>query len=210
MADFARASKQVGTERSACAAPCAAHATSSGQNSAPIACCACPHGNAIAARFGVAAERTSRGCIRAIAYGARVKPLSADFRRRAIAAAAALVTVVLGLASRRYGSELPEFVAAYAGDTLWALLVYLVVTALAPSAAVAHRALAALVFSFAIETSQLYHAPWIDAIRATRLGSLVLGSGFVWSDFACYAAGIGFGAATEVVAARTTHDSSQR
>jgi hypothetical protein len=72
------------------------------------------------------------------------------------------------------------------------------------------RALAALVFSFAIETSQLYHAPWIDAVRATRLGSLVLGSGFVWSDFACYAAGICFGAATEVVAARTTHDSSQR
>jgi hypothetical protein len=50
---------------------------------------------------------------------------------------------------------------------------------------------------------------WASA-RATRLGSLVLGSGFLWSDFACYAAGICFGAATEVVAARTTHDSSQR
>lgn len=151
-----------------------------------------------------------RGRLDAIAYRARVKPLSAGFRRRTIAAAAALVTVVLGLASRRYGSELPGFVATYAGDTLWALLVYLLATAIAPSAAVAHRALAALLFSFAIETSQLYHAPWIDALRATRLGALVLGSGFLWSDFACYAAGVSFGAATEAVAARTTRRSSQR
>jgi hypothetical protein len=29
-----------------------------------------------------------------------------------------------------------------------------------------------------VEFSQLYHAPWIDTIRAARIGALVLGSTF--------------------------------
>ena len=40
---------------------------------------------------------------------------------------------------------------------------------------------------------QLYHAPWIDSIRRTTLGGLVLGFDFVWSDLACYAVGVGLG-----------------
>ena len=48
----------------------------------------------------------------------------------------------------------------------------------------------ALVFSYLIEISQLYHAPWIDAIRATALGGLVLGFGFLWSDILCYTVGV--------------------
>ena len=48
----------------------------------------------------------------------------------------------------------------------------------------------ALVFSYLIEISQLYHAPWIDAIRSTALGGLVLGFGFLWSDILCYTVGV--------------------
>ena len=47
---------------------------------------------------------------------------------------------------------------------------------------------------YGIEISQLYQAPWIDATRATRLGGLVLGHGFLWSDMVCYSVGIGVGA----------------
>ena len=36
---------------------------------------------------------------------------------------------------------------------------------------------AALLFSFAIEFSQFHHAPWIDNLRATALGGLVVGFG---------------------------------
>ena len=54
-------------------------------------------------------------------------------------------------------------------------------------------ALLAMAFSVLIEVSQLYHAPWIDSIRRTTLGGLVLGFGFLWSDLACYAAGVGLG-----------------
>ena len=54
-------------------------------------------------------------------------------------------------------------------------------------------------FSLMIELSQLYHAPWIDAIRRTRLGGLVLGYGFLWSDLACYAVGVVCGAFAELL-----------
>lgn len=60
-------------------------------------------------------------------------------------------------------------------------------------------ALAALIFSYGIEISQLYHASWIDALRAYRLGGLVLGFGFLWSDMVCYTVGVGFGYLMEKV-----------
>jgi len=52
-------------------------------------------------------------------------------------------------------------------------------------------ALVSLLFCYLIEISQLYHAPWIDAIRNTRLGGLVLGFGFLWTDIIAYTMGIG-------------------
>jgi hypothetical protein len=59
-------------------------------------------------------------------------------------------------------------------------------------------ALFAMTFSILIEVSQLYHAPWLDSIRHTILGGLILGFGFLWSDLACYAVGVGLGVAIEL------------
>lgn len=120
-------------------------------------------------------------------------------RSRLIWAIVAMLVTALGLASRRFGGILPGFVAAYAGDTLWALLAFLLVGMLRPRWPAARVAVAALLFAFGIEISQLYHAPWIDAIRNTRLGGLILGFGFLWSDLACYSAGIAMGTAGEMV-----------
>jgi hypothetical protein len=50
-----------------------------------------------------------------------------------------------------------------------------------------------MTLSVLVEVSQLYKAPWIDSIRRTTIGGLVLGHGFVWSDLACYAVGTGLG-----------------
>ena len=55
----------------------------------------------------------------------------------------------------------------------------------------------ALTISFLVETSQLCHSPWIDAIRSTRLGALVLGSVFNWPDFPAYTVGVLIGVALE-------------
>ena len=90
--------------------------------------------------------------------------------------------------------------AAYAGDTLWALAAFLGIGLLLPKARTGRVALLAISFATLIEVGQLYHAPWIDSIRRTTLGGLILGFDFVWSDLACYAAGVGLGIVIELTA----------
>ena len=111
----------------------------------------------------------------------------------------ALVTVALGLASRARRDALPAFLGTYAGDALWAAMVYFAAAALWPRARTRVLAACAGGFALAIELSQLYHAPWIDAVRATRGGALVLGQGFRWSDLGCYAVGIGLAAGVDLL-----------
>ena len=43
--------------------------------------------------------------------------------------------------------------------------------------------------SVLVEVSQLYQADWINGIRRTLVGALVLGNSFVWSDLLCYMSG---------------------
>jgi hypothetical protein len=120
-------------------------------------------------------------------------------RSRALYFCLALVVVALGLASRHYRSELPTAVGAYAGDVLWAAMVFLLAATLSPHTHTRALATGALVFSFGIELSQLYHAPWLGALRATRVGALVLGQGFLWSDLLCYAVSIGIAAGADLL-----------
>lgn len=102
----------------------------------------------------------------------------------------AVGVLALGLASRSKSIPWPPFFAEYAGDTLWALLVFLLLRFVAPARPVLHVAGAALAFSYAVEVSQLYSAPWLDAVRRTLPGRLVLGAGFLWSDLVCYSVGV--------------------
>ena len=108
------------------------------------------------------------------------------------------VVMLLGLASRRWGDRLPDFIAEYAGDTLWALLVFLGVGWLRPKNSTLRVGSFALLFAYVIEVSQLYHAPWIESLRGTTVGGLILGFGFLWSDFACYTAGVLAGMVAEL------------
>jgi hypothetical protein len=90
-------------------------------------------------------------------------------RSRAACAVALLATVALGLASRQpLAAALPRGVAVYAGDTLWAAMVFWLLGLLRPRGRTAVLAGAALALCAAVEVSQLYHAPWLDAARATR------------------------------------------
>lgn len=104
-----------------------------------------------------------------------------------------LLTIALGLASRHYSAHLPEWINDYAGDALWALMVFWGFGFLFPKKGTAKVATFALLFSYGIELSQLYHAAWIDAIRANRIGGLVLGFGFLWSDIVSYTIGVAVG-----------------
>lgn len=100
------------------------------------------------------------------------------------------LTVALGLASRHYSTLLPVWINDYAGDALWALMVFWGFGFIFTQKRTLHIAALSLLFSYGIEISQLYHAPWIDAVRANRLGGLVLGFGFLWSDIVSYTIGI--------------------
>jgi hypothetical protein len=121
-------------------------------------------------------------------------------RRRNLLIQIILIALVclLGIGSRRYAPVLPGFIAAYAGDTLWALAAFLGIGLVVPRASTRTIAVLAISFSIAVEISQLYHAPWIDSIRQTTLGGLILGFGFLWSDLACYAMGVGLGVMIDI------------
>src|SRR5882757_8548239 len=99
-----------------------------------------------------------------------------------------IITVIIGLLSRRF-TIIPLFI----GDILWATMVYFIARFLFISNAIKFIILISLLFCYAIEFSQLYQAPWINNIRHTQFGRLVLGEGFLWGDLLCYTVGVGIG-----------------
>jgi glycopeptide antibiotics resistance protein len=113
-----------------------------------------------------------------------------------------IIDAICGLGSRKYASYLPNLIAAYTGDTAWTLAVFLMLGLLAPRLSTWSVAALALMISFTVELSQLYHAPWIDAIRDTTIGHLALGSGFDPTDLACYTVGAGIGVMIETLSSR--------
>jgi hypothetical protein len=124
-----------------------------------------------------------------------------DKRNRQTYAVLILLVIVTGLASRSsLAIYLPSFLAKYAGDTLWALMVFFVLGFIFPSVRTGSAALLTIALSFGVELSQLYQAEWINTIRDTRIGALILGEGFKWSDIVCYTAGCILGLAGETLA----------
>jgi len=110
------------------------------------------------------------------------------------------LVIATGLACR-FWLGLPWFWAKYSGDALWALMFFFIFVWLWPAAATLRIALLTFVFSVAIECSQLYHAPWLDTIRATWPGRLLLGDTFAWRDILAYLVGVAAGAGLEWLAA---------
>lgn len=101
-----------------------------------------------------------------------------------------ITVMILGIASRKYGEYLSEVISKYSGDILWALMVYLGFGFLLSKTSIKYIALISLILSFGIEISQLYNSAWINTIRETTIGALVLGHGFLFSDLLCYTIGV--------------------
>ena len=123
-------------------------------------------------------------------------------RNRLVYIFTTFIVIALGLSSRAYPHLLPHFLAAYAGDTLWALTAFLLIGLMFPLISTARVIAIALLFSFFIELSQLYHAPWIDELRQYRVIALVIGRGFLWADLVCYSVGVAIGAVGELLWSR--------
>ncbi|MFT3734279.1 MAG: DUF2809 domain-containing protein [Rhodocyclaceae bacterium] len=118
-------------------------------------------------------------------------------RSRTRLALGIFAVIALGLASRKFPFLFPAFFGKYPGDALWALMVFLGWALCLPHASTRSIALLAFSASCLVELSQLYQAPWLNAIRSTTLGHLVLGSTFSWFDIAAYAVGVLSGWLTE-------------
>jgi len=104
-----------------------------------------------------------------------------------------IIIIILGLSSRHFSTYFPNWINLFLGDTLWALMIFFLFGLLFRTRKTIWVTTRALLFSFSIEISQLYHSQWIDLLRSTRIGGLVLGYGFLGSDLVSYTAGIGIG-----------------
>ncbi|MDL2418007.1 DUF2809 domain-containing protein [Bacillus tropicus] len=114
-------------------------------------------------------------------------------RNRLLYAMFTILVIILGLSSRKFAFALPALLNDYLGDALWALMIFIGFGFLFSKIETKKLAFISLMFCYGIEVSQLYHAEWIDNVRATTLGGLVLGYGFLWSDLVAYTIGVGIG-----------------
>ena len=103
---------------------------------------------------------------------------------------AIFLCIILGLASRMYSSNLSPLIAHNAGDALWAMMVYFGFRFLLVQKNMRTAITLSLLFSFGIEFSQLYQSDWINQIRNTTIGALILGKGFLLIDLVRYTIGI--------------------
>ncbi|MBW7476164.1 DUF2809 domain-containing protein [Paenibacillus oenotherae] len=101
-----------------------------------------------------------------------------------------IVVIVLGLSSRAFADELPAFIADHFGDALWAGMIYFAIRIVFINRTLGMAAGLGVMLCFGIEFSQLYQADWINDIRATTLGALILGKGYLTMDLIRYSVGI--------------------
>lgn len=111
-------------------------------------------------------------------------------RVRGVYVGLALLTIVVGLFVHRGGTPLGGAARDVLGDALWAMMIVWWAGAIAPGVNLWIRGAAALALCFAVELSQRFHTPALDALRRTTVGHLMLGSGFDLRDFLAYTAGV--------------------
>ncbi|GEO10868.1 hypothetical protein SAE01_33640 [Segetibacter aerophilus] len=98
--------------------------------------------------------------------------------------------IPLGIGTRSTGVILPDLIRNYGGDTFFATCIFFGVRFLATQKQLSKVGAIAYLICLCIETLQLYQAPWIQKVRHTYPFGLLLGYGFVWSDWICYAVGV--------------------
>jgi len=121
-------------------------------------------------------------------------------RKHSRFALALVALIALGLGSRSPG--MPPLVVLYVGDVLWGSLFFVLGALLRPADSSLRIGIGSLLLAELIECSQLYQAPWAEAVRATRIGGLLLGHSFLWSDLLCNALGASLALFTDAALSR--------
>ncbi|HEY5056390.1 MAG TPA: DUF2809 domain-containing protein [Acidobacteriaceae bacterium] len=105
-----------------------------------------------------------------------------------------VLTIAAGITLRMAPLGLPGPVVKYGGSTMWALMIYWLVTTLLPAVRISTAAMAAGVLAMAVEFFKLYRSPGVDAFRTTLAGTLLLGRYFSFKDIVAYWIAIAAGA----------------
>lgn len=121
----------------------------------------------------------ARPQLRATLNVMKLRPLS-------LSLALIAVTIALGLALRMAPLGLPRFVVKYGGSTMWALMIYWLVTTALPRMRLPAAAFSAGIIATAVEFFKLYRSPGMDAFRETLAGTLILGRYFSAADLIAY------------------------
>jgi Protein of unknown function (DUF2809) len=95
----------------------------------------------------------------------------------------------LALATRSHHQWFHPLIVKYGGDVIWSGMFLFFLRMIFLHTTLWKLALINYVLGVADECSQLYRAPWANNIRATTIGRLIFGVGFLWSDILCYAIG---------------------
>lgn len=96
-----------------------------------------------------------------------------------------LSVIFLGILSRKL-----SFVPLWAGDFLYAVMIYSLVRILFPLKKSTSILFLSLLVCYTIELLQLYQGNWMIELRKTMFGRYVLGQGFLWTDILAYTFGI--------------------
>ncbi len=98
-----------------------------------------------------------------------------------------VLTIIIGLLSR--SDMIPEFIYPFLGDYLYAIMYFFIAGFVFSEMESWKIALVSIFICYAIELAQFYQADWIENIRSYKLGGLILGHSFLWSDMICYTLG---------------------
>jgi prepilin signal peptidase PulO-like enzyme (type II secretory pathway) len=131
-------------------------------------------------------------------------------RARIMTGVSIIVVVPLGLATKRCHVGGLEWIAENVGGALYVVFFCLAAMLVWPRARAGVVALVVLLATCAVELLQLWHPPWLEAIRGTLPGALVLGSTFVWADFPWYFVGAVLGWGWMRLIARGLRDQRHR
>ena len=112
-------------------------------------------------------------------------------------------TVVAGLAVRFAHLGLAFSVVKYGGSGLWAVMIYWLCSTLRPSWPSTWNVAISGVLGTAVEFLKLYDPPWLDTVRRTLPGIIILGRIFNWRDIATYWIAISLAAGLDLLIRRT-------
>lgn len=112
-----------------------------------------------------------------------------DARTRLTGALMMIGAAVFGLASRQPPLQDWPIIGPWGGDAAWTMAACGGLRVLRPGWSPLRVAFAGYALSVAVEVSQLLDLWPLDDLRRTRVGGLLIGRGFLWSDLVAYGVG---------------------